>query len=112
VTVKDLWVVVIFKSLVVQITPIFSFRGSKQARDAKMHLRISKTNRVSELASQGIADLLELNYAPKEGTETPAGGGEAQPGAEELGGEIAAAEAPPTEPPAETPPTEEETPPA
>jgi len=65
-----------------------------------------------ERASQGIADLLELNYAPKESTETPSGGGEAQPGAEELGGEIAAAEAPPTETPAETPPAEEETPPA
>jgi len=67
-----------------------------------------------ERASQGIADLLELNYAPKEGAEAPAGGGEAQPGAAELGGEIAAAEAPPTggevAPPAEEP-AEEETPP-
>jgi hypothetical protein len=64
-----------------------------------------------ERASQGIADLLELNYAPKEGTETPAGGGEPQPGAEELGGEIAAAETPPAGGEA-TPPAEEETPPA
>ena len=64
-----------------------------------------------ERASQSIADLLELNYAPKEGAEAPAGG-EAQPGAEELGGEIAAAEAPPAETPAETPPAEEEIPPA
>jgi hypothetical protein len=62
-----------------------------------------------ERASQSIADLLELNYAPK---EAEAGGGETQPGAEELGGEIAAAEAPPAETPAEIPPTEEETPPA
>jgi hypothetical protein len=53
-----------------------------------------------ERASQSIADLLELNYAPKE-SEAPAGGGEPQPGAEELGGEIAAAEAPPAETPAE-----------
>ena len=69
----------------------------------------------SERASQGIADLLELNYAPKEDTETPAGGGESQPGAAELGGEIAAAEVPPSgeeaTPPTETP-AEEETPPA
>jgi hypothetical protein len=66
-----------------------------------------------ERASQGIADLLELNYAPKEGAETP-GGEEPQPGAAELGGEIAAAETPPAggeaTPPAEAP--EEETPPA
>ena len=48
-----------------------------------------------ERASQSIADLLELNYAPKEGAEA-AGGGE-QPGAAELGGEIAAAETPPAE---------------
>jgi hypothetical protein len=64
-----------------------------------------------ERASQGIADLLELNYAPKEGLEAPAGGTE--PGAAELGGEIAAAETPPAggeTPPAETP--AEETPPA
>ena len=66
-----------------------------------------------ERASQGIADLLELNYAPKEGEALTggAGGGEEQPGAAELGGEIAAAEAPPAEAPAETP-AEEETPPA
>jgi len=64
-----------------------------------------------ERASQGIADLLELNYAPKEGDETPAAGGEEQPGAAELGGEIAAAETPPAGGEA-TPPTEEETPPA
>ena len=56
-----------------------------------------------ERASQGIADLLELNYAPKEAEAAPSGGGEtSQPGAEELGGEIAAAEAPPTETPTET----------
>jgi len=70
-----------------------------------------------ERASQGIADLLELNYAPKEAEGTPSDGGGEQPGAAELGGEIAAAEtpppaggeaAPPTEAPAEeeTPPTE------
>jgi hypothetical protein len=65
-----------------------------------------------ERASQGIADLLELNYAPKEGTEAAGGGGESQPGAAELGGEIAAAETPPAEtPPAEETPAEE-TPPA
>ena len=57
-----------------------------------------------ERASQSIADLLELNYAPKEG-EAPAGG--AQPGAEELGGEIAAAETPPAETPAEEAPPAE-----
>ena len=65
-----------------------------------------------ERASQGIADLLELNYAPKESEGTPPAGGEEQPGAAELGGEIAAAETPPAETPAETPPAEEETPPA
>ena len=68
-----------------------------------------------ERASQGIADLLELNYAPKEGAETPSSGGgkEEQPTGAELGPELAAAETPPSggeeTPPAETP---EETPPA
>jgi hypothetical protein len=69
-----------------------------------------------ERASQSIADLLELNYAPKEaegsegGTTPPA----ESPGtsAAELGPDLAAAEAPPAETPAETPPAEEETPPA
>jgi len=66
-----------------------------------------------ERASQGIADLLELNYAPKEAEGAPSGGGEPpQPGAEELGGDLASAETPPAETPAETPPAEEETPPA
>lgn len=66
-----------------------------------------------ERASQGIADLLELNYAPKE-EAAGGGGGETQPGAAELGGEIAAAEAPPAETPAEAPAETpaEETPPA
>ena len=66
-----------------------------------------------ERASQGIADLLELNYAPKE-EAAAGGGGETQPGAAELGGEIAAAEAPPSETPAEAPAETpaEETPPA
>ena len=71
----------------------------------------------SERASQGIADLLELNYAPKEEAATGGGGGETptpeQPGGAELGPELAAAETPPAggeaTPPAETP---EETPPA
>jgi hypothetical protein len=74
-----------------------------------------------ESASQSIADLLELNYAPSEGKENIADTG--SPSAEELGPELTAANAeiaaapPPTEvpaaetPPAETPPTEE-TPPA
>ena len=73
----------------------------------------------SERASQGIADLLELNYAPKE-EAAAGGGGEAstpeQPGGAELGPELAAA-GPETAPPAggeATPPAEtpEETPPA
>ena len=74
-----------------------------------------------ERASQGIADLLELNYAPKEGAEgTPTSGGE-QPPAEspaasgaELGPELAAAGPETTAPAAgaeTTPPAEEETPP-
>ena len=65
-----------------------------------------------ERASQGIADLLELNYAPKE--EAAAGGGGSEtpaPGASELGPELAAAETPPAGGEA-TPPAEEETPPA
>jgi len=63
-------------------------------------------------ASQGIADLLELNYAPKEGAE----GGGAAPAespatsAAELGPELAAANTEPTPP--EAAPAEEETPPA
>ena len=69
-----------------------------------------------ERASQGIADLLELNYAPKEGTEgggsTPPAESPATSGAE-LGPDLAAAGAAETAPPAETtPPAEEETPPA
>jgi len=62
-----------------------------------------------ERASQSIADLLELNYAPKEVEAAPEESSAAS--AAELGPELAAAEAPPTETPAETPP-EEETPPA
>ena len=72
-----------------------------------------------ERASQGIADLLELNYAPKEGTEA---GGTTPPPAEspavsgaELGPDLAAAGPETTAPPAgaeATPPAEEETPPA
>jgi hypothetical protein len=65
-----------------------------------------------ERASQSIADLLELNYAPKEAEASPSGGETPQPGAEELGGEIAAAETPPTETPPAEAPAEEETPPA
>ena len=85
----------------------------------------------SERCSQAIADLLELNYAPAEGKEqtSPGGGPEPStgggstpsgPGAEELGAELAAANAEPTPPEAgggapagETPEApEEETPPA
>jgi len=69
-----------------------------------------------ERASQGIADLLELNYAPKEGMES---GGTTPPPAEspaasgaELGPELAAAGPETTAPAAEAPPAEEETPPA
>ena len=72
-----------------------------------------------ERASQGIADLLELNYAPKESTES--GGAGTPPPAEspatsgaELGPELAAAGPENTAPPAgaETPeaPEEPETP--
>jgi hypothetical protein len=68
-----------------------------------------------ERASQSIADLLELNYAPKEaaGGETPPTESPATSGAE-LGPELAAAGAAETAPPAETPAPaeEEETPPA
>ena len=72
-----------------------------------------------ERASQGIADLLELNYAPKEGLES---GGTSTPPTEspavsgaELGPELAAAGPETTAPTAgaeTTPPAEEETPPA
>jgi hypothetical protein len=77
-----------------------------------------------ERASQSIADLLELNYAPAEGKEqlpTTPGATEPQPAAPEapgtsaaeLGPELAAANAEVTPPAAETtPPEEEETPPA
>ena len=64
-----------------------------------------------ERASQSIADLLELNYAPAEGKgEAPA-----NTSAAELGPDLAAAnsETPPVETPTEEiPPAEEETPPA
>lgn len=67
-----------------------------------------------ERASQAVADILELNYAPSEGKEqTPLG-----TSGEELGPDLAAANAEPTPPaatptpPAETAPgTEEELPP-
>jgi hypothetical protein len=68
-----------------------------------------------ERASQSVADLLELNYAPKEGEAPTPAGGEAPPSGNELGADIAAAgpeTTPPAEVPAETPPAEEETPPA
>jgi hypothetical protein len=68
-----------------------------------------------ERASQSVADLLELNYAPKEGEAPTPAGGEAPPSGGELGADIAAAgpeTTPPAETPAETPPAEEETPPA
>lgn len=69
-----------------------------------------------ERASQSIADLLELNYAPKEGTEaggTPPAESPAASGAE-LGPDLAAAGPETTAPEAgaEAPPAEEETPPA
>ena len=62
-----------------------------------------------ERASQGIADLLELNYAPKEGAESTPAESPAASGAE-LGPDLASAGAAETAPPSETP--EEETPPA
>ena len=62
-------------------------------------------------ASQGIADLLELNYAPKEGAEATPAESSAVSGAE-LGPELASAGAAETAPPAETQAPEEETPPA
>lgn len=85
----------------------------------------------AERCAQAIADLLELNYAPAEGKEQTnlgsnpkpnTGGGESipnEPGAEELGAELAAADAEPIPPEAgpevptgETPEEpEEETPP-
>jgi len=65
----------------------------------------------AERASQSIADLLELNYAPSEGKDQSGGGKEKEPSADDLGPELAAAnaEAPPVENPetnTETPPTE------
>jgi len=72
-----------------------------------------------ERASQGIADLLELNYAPKEGAES--GGAETPPSESpavsgaELGPDLAAAGPETTAPAAgaeATPPAEEETPPS
>jgi hypothetical protein len=77
-----------------------------------------------ERASQSIADLLELNYAPAEGKEQTSAkepsGGESTPAPEnpgtsaaELGPELAAAGPETTAPPAGTPaPEEEENPPA
>jgi hypothetical protein len=72
-----------------------------------------------ERASQGIADLLELNYAPAEGKEqmgAEPGAAPSEPAAPgtsaaELGPDLAAANTEPT-PPEATPPAEEETPPA
>jgi len=70
----------------------------------------------SQRASQAVADLLELNYAPAEGKEQTGGGGEStppaetpssEPGAAELGPELAAAETPPAETPAEEAPPAE-----
>jgi len=67
-----------------------------------------------ERCSQAIADLLELNYAPAQGKEqtsaTPETGGSepstpapSEPGAAELGPDLAAAEEEPTPAPEETP---------
>jgi len=64
-----------------------------------------------ERASQSVADLLELNYAPKEGTEsTPAESSATS--AAELGPELASAGPETTAAPESTTPPEEETPPA
>ena len=65
-----------------------------------------------ERASQSIADLLELNYAPADGKEQ-AGAEPEAPGtsAAELGPDLTAANTEPT-PPEATSPAEEETPPA
>jgi hypothetical protein len=65
-----------------------------------------------ERASQSIADLLELNYAPADGKEQTGAEPEA-PGtsAAELGPDLTAANTEPT-PPEATSPAEEETPPA
>lgn len=57
-----------------------------------------------ERASQSIADLLQLNYAPEEGKEQPA-----YNSGEEIGKDLAAAEKAPAEAPEEKP-AEEETP--
>jgi len=62
----------------------------------------------SERASQAIADLLELNYAPREMEEAKAGGGNAAKDAE-LAADLSAA---PEAPAPEAPATPEETPPA
>ena len=62
----------------------------------------------SERASQAIADLLELNYAPREVEEAKAGGGNAAKDAE-LAADLSAA---PEAPAPELPAPEEETPPA
>ena len=61
----------------------------------------------SERASQAIADLLELNYAPREMEEAKAGGESSAKDAE-LAADLSAPEAPAPEAPA----TPEETPPA
>jgi len=74
-----------------------------------------------ERASQAVADLLELNYTPKEevGASTPSSSPSEKPpeapgtSAAELGPELASASPEPTPPPAEeTPSPAEETPPA
>ena len=62
----------------------------------------------SERASQAIADLLELNYAPREVEESKAGGGNAAKDAE-LAADLSAA---PEAPAPELPAPEEEIPPA
>ena len=63
-----------------------------------------------ERASQGIADLLELNYAPKEEAEGGASAPPPETSGAELGSDLASAGAAETAPPPETP-SEEETPP-
>lgn len=58
-----------------------------------------------ERASQSIADLLQLNYAPEEGKEQPASNS-----GEEIGKDLAAAEKSPVEAPEEKPAEEETSP--
>ena len=93
----------IFDNLSFDFEPIYVGKGKFTVKIAGKKYNPYNLGEL-ERASQSIADLLQLNYAPEEGKEQPA-----YNSGEEIGKDLAAAEKAPAEAPEEKP-AEEETP--